>query len=64
MGNIVTIIIKGIGIFLGVLLLTLGGWMGVENWQAHGTVNVSIMVFSLGAILVGSLFLWMAFRKN
>lgn len=26
MGNIVAIIIKGIGIFLGVLLLTLGGW--------------------------------------
>jgi hypothetical protein len=62
-GNIVSIIIKGIGIFLGVLLLTLGGWIGVENWQAPGTINIPIMVFSVAAILVGSLFLWLAFRK-
>jgi membrane protein DedA with SNARE-associated domain len=63
-GNFVSIVIKGIGIFLGALLLVLGGWIGVENWQAPGTINISIMVFSVAAILVGSLFLWLAFRKD
>ena len=62
-GTIVSSILKGVGIFLGVLLLALGGWIGVENWQAPGTINISIMVFSVAAILIGSLFLWLSFRK-
>ena len=62
-GTIVSSILKGVGIFLGVVLLALGGWIGVENWQAPGTINIPIMVFSVAAILIGSLFLWLSFRK-
>ncbi len=63
-GNLLAIIFKGIGIFVGIVLLFLGGWIGVENWQAPGTINLPMMVFSVAAILVGSLFLWLAFRKQ
>lgn len=63
-GNLLAIIFKGIGIFAGIVLLFLGGWIGVENWQAPGTINLPMMVFSVAAILVGSLFLWLAFRKQ
>lgn len=55
--------IKVIEIFVGVGLLALGGWMGVENWQAPGTIHLPMMVFSVTAILVGSLFLWLALKK-
>ena len=40
MRNILSIILKGIGITLGVVLLVLGGFMGLENLQAPGTINV------------------------
>lgn len=58
------IIKKGIGIFLGALLLLIGGGIGLENLQAPGTINIPIMLFSLAAILVGSIILWMTFKKN
>jgi len=55
---------KGIGIFLGALLLVIGGGIGLENLQAPGTINIPIMLFSLAAILVGSIILWLTFKKN
>ena len=58
------IIKKGIGIFLGALLLVIGGGIGWENLQAPGTINIPIMLFSLAAILVGPIILWMTFKKN
>jgi membrane protein DedA with SNARE-associated domain len=61
--NLLSIIFKGIGIFVGIVLLLLGGWIGVENWQAPGIINLPIMVFSVAAILTGGLLLWLAFRK-
>ena len=64
MRNIISIILKGIGIFLGVVLLALGGFMGLEDLQAPGTINIPIAIFSLAAILVGSIMLWLTLRKN
>ena len=64
MRNIISIIIKVIGIVLGVGLLALGGFMGLEDLQAPGNLNIPIMVFSLTAILVGSIMLWLVFKKN
>jgi len=64
MRNIISIILKGIGIFLGVVLLALGGFMGLENVQAPGTINIPIAIFSLAAILVGSIMLWLTLKKN
>jgi len=63
------IIKKGIGLFLGALLLVIGGGIGLENLQAPGTINIPIMLFSLaaillGSILLGSIILWLTFRKN
>jgi hypothetical protein len=64
MKEIFAIIKKGIGIFLGALLLVIGGGIGLEDLQAPGTINIPIMLFSLAAILVGSIILWMTFKKN
>ena len=64
MQNIISIILKGIGIVLGVVLLILGGFMGLEDLQAPGDLNIPIMVFSLAAILLGSIVLWLVFKKN
>ncbi len=64
MRNIISIILKGIGIVLGVVLLILGGFMGLEDLQAPGNLNIPIMVLSLAAILVGSIVLWLVFKKN
>ena len=64
MRNIISIIIKAIGIVLGVVLLALGGFMGLEDLQAPGNRNIPIMVFSLAAILVGSIVLWLVFKEN
>ncbi len=58
------IIKKGIGIFLGALLLVIGGGIGLEDLQAPGTINIPILIFSLAAILVGAIILWMTFKKN
>ena len=58
------IIIKGLGIFLGIALLSLGGFIGIEDLLAPGTINIPILVFSLGAILGGSIMLWLAFKKK
>jgi hypothetical protein len=62
--NIISNILRGVGLALGVILLALGGFMGIENVQAPGTINIPIVIFSLAAILVGSILLWMVFRKN
>jgi hypothetical protein len=62
--NIISIIIKAIGIVLGVVLLALGGFMGLEDLQAPGNLNIPIMIFSLAAILVGSIMLWLVFKKT
>ena len=64
MKNIISNILRGDGLALGVILLALGGFMGIENVQAPGTINIPIVIFSLAAILVGSILLWMVFRKN
>jgi hypothetical protein len=61
--KVISIIIKGIGIALGVLLLSVGGFMGIENVQAPGTINIPIMFFSLAGIFLGSIILWLTFRK-
>jgi LPXTG-motif cell wall-anchored protein len=49
---------------VGVILLGLGGFMGIENVQAPGTSNIPIMFFSLAGILLGSILLWLALKKN
>jgi len=64
MKNIISTILKGISIALGVILLALGGFMGWENLQASGTINIPIMFFSVAAILVASMMLWLALKKN
>ncbi|MGP0592431.1 hypothetical protein ACTRXD_07800 [Nitrospira sp. T9] len=64
MGNFISSLLKGIGFFLGVVLLILGGWVGLENWQAPGNINLPITAFSVVAILVGSIFLWLALKKR
>jgi hypothetical protein len=38
--------------------------MGLEDLQAPGDINIPIMVFSLAAILLGSIVLWLVFKKN
>jgi membrane protein DedA with SNARE-associated domain len=64
MRNMISSILKGIGIALGVILLALGGFMGIENVQAPGTINIPIFIFSVAAILVGSIMLWLVFKKK
>ena len=64
MKDFFAIIKKGIGIFLGALLLVIGGGIGLEDLQAQGTINIPIIIFSLAAILVGSIILWTTFKKN
>lgn len=64
MKNMISSILKGIGVALGVILLALGGFMGIENVQAPGTINIPIFIFSVAAILVGSILLWLVFKKN
>ena len=57
-------ILRGIGITLGIVLFALGGFMGLENLQAPGTINIPIAIFSLAAILAGSIMLWLMLKKN
>ena len=64
MKNMISSILKGIGVALGVILLALGGFMGIENVQAPGTINIPIFIFSMAAILVGSILLWLVFKKD
>jgi hypothetical protein len=64
MRNIISIILKGIGITLGGILLALGGFMGWENLQASGTINIPIMLFSVAALLIGSIMLWLVLKKE
>ncbi len=64
MKNIISTILKGIGIALGAILLALGGFMGIENMQAPGTINIPILIFSVAAVLVGSIILWVTLKKN
>ena len=64
MKNIISNILRGVGLALGVILLTLGGFMGIENVQAPGTINIPIVIFSLAAILVGAIMLWLVLKKN
>ena len=64
MKNFFAIIKKGIGLFLGGLLLTVGGFMGIEDLQAPGDLSIPIMVFSLAAIIVGSLILWLTLKSK
>ncbi len=62
--NFFAIIKKGIGLFIGGLLLVIGGGIGLENLQAPGDINFPIMIFSLSAILVGSIILFLSIKKN
>lgn len=64
MGNFLSNLLKGVGIFLGVVLIGLGVWVGLENWQAPGTINLPILVFSVAVIVVGVLFLCLALKKR
>ena len=64
MKNFLSNIITGVGIVLGVALLALGGYMGIGNLQAPGSLNVPITVFSLAAIIVGLMMLWLVSGKN
>ncbi len=64
MKHFFAIIKKGIGLFIGGLLLVVGGGIGLENVQAPGAINIPIMIFSLSAILVGSIILFLSIRKN
>ena len=51
-------------IFLGVILLVLGGFVEIANVHASGTSNIPIMLFSVPAILSGSGILLLALRKK
>jgi Ca2+/Na+ antiporter len=62
--NFFAILKKGVGIVLGTVLLVIGGGIGLEDWQAPGTINIPIMLFSLAAIIVGIIILWLTFKKN
>jgi len=62
--NFFAIIKRSIGIVLGVILLSVGGFIGIEDLQAPGTINIPIFIFSLAAILVGSILLWLMLKKN
>lgn len=64
MKNMVLTILRGIGLAVGVILLALGGFMGIENVQAPGAINIPIGIFSLAAILVGSILLWLVLKRN
>ncbi len=64
MRNMILSILKGFGMALGVILLALGGYMGIENIQAPKTINFTIFIFSVAAILVGSFMLWLVFKKK
>jgi hypothetical protein len=56
-------ILRGIEISLGIVLLALGGWIGLENWPSSEILNIPLMVFSAAAMLVGLLFLWFAYKN-
>lgn len=62
--NFFATIIRGIGIVLGAVLLMFGGGIGLENLQAPGTINIPIFIFSVAAILVGSIMLWLVLKKK
>ena len=64
MGNIFSIIRKGIGIFLGIALLVIGGGIGLGDLQPPGTLNIPIMLFSVAALLFGSMMLKLALKKE
>jgi len=64
MKNILSIILKAMGLAVGVGLLLLGGFMGLENIQAPGSLNIPIAVFSLAAILVGTILLWVVLKNH
>lgn len=49
---------------MGVLVVSVSGFMGIENVLAPGTLNISIMVFSVLGILAGSIMLWLGARKS
>ena len=55
---------KGVGIALGVILLAFGEFMGIENVQAPGHINILIFNFSVASILLGSIMLWLVFKKK
>lgn len=52
------------GLAVGVGLLLLGGFMGLENIQAPGSLNIPIAVFSLAAILMGTILLWVVLKNH
>ncbi len=64
MRNMISSILKGIVVALGVILFALGGFMVIENVQAPGTINIPILIFSVAAFLMGSIMLWLVFKKN
>ena len=64
MRNFFAIFKKGVGIVLGTILLMIGGGIGLEDWLAPRTINIPIMIFSLAAIIVGTIILWLTFKKN
>ncbi len=64
MKNIFSILLQAIGLFVGALLLLLGGYMGLENLQAPGTLNLPIAVFSLAGVIVGGILVWLVFKKR
>ncbi len=45
-------------------MLVIGGGIGLENVQAPGAFNIPIMIFSLSAILIGSIILYLSIKKN
>jgi len=61
---ILSIILKAMGLAVGVGLLLLGGFMGLENIQAPGSLNIPIAVFSLAAILMGTILLWVVLKNH
>jgi hypothetical protein len=52
--------LKRLGIMVGVVLLVLGGGVGLATWQTQGIIVIPMLVFSVAAVLLGFLFLWLA----
>lgn len=52
--------LKGMGIIVGVVLLMLGGGVGLATRQTQGIIVIPMLVFSVAAVLLEFLFLWLA----
>jgi hypothetical protein len=48
------------GMIVGVLLLVLAGGVGLAMWQTQGIMVIPMLAFSVAAVLLAILFMWLA----